>query len=56
MAESRKQASEKDLAAGYDAFKRFEGRRYTGMKVGGRHTWHYDAGTWKESKVAPDRW
>lgn len=48
--------TERALAATYDAFKVFEGRRYTGMKVGGRHTWHYDAGVWKERKIAPDRW
>src|SRR5438105_14272053 len=46
----------KDLAATYDKFKMFEGQRYTGMKVGGRHKWYYDAGEWKEKKVAPDRW
>src|SRR5262245_21097223 len=40
----------------YDAYKTFEGRRYTGMKVGGRHKWHYEAGEWNEKKVAPDRW
>ncbi len=47
---------EKDLAKTYDEFKNFEGRRYTGMKVGGRHKWHYDQGEWKEKKVSPDRW
>jgi hypothetical protein len=48
--------SQKDLVKTYDAFKNFEGRRYTGMKIGGRHRWHYDQGDWKETKVAPDRW
>ncbi len=42
--------------AGYDAPKQFAGRRYTGMKVGRRHTWHYDAGEWRERKVTPDEW
>jgi hypothetical protein len=56
MPTNRKNEADSDLAATYDAFKEFEGRRYTGMKVGGRHTWHYDAGVWKERKVAPDRW
>jgi hypothetical protein len=45
-----------DSAATYDAFKEFEGRRYTGMKVGRSHTWHYDPGEWKETKVTPDEW
>ena len=26
------------------------------MAVGGRHTWIYPNGLWKERKVAPDRW
>jgi hypothetical protein len=40
----------------YDQLKEFEGRRYTGMKVGRRHRWHYDPGDWTEKKVTPDRW
>lgn len=42
--------------AGYDQFKEFEGQRYTGMKVGGRHKWYYDQGEWKEQKITPDLW
>jgi len=45
-----------DMAATYDEFKEFEGKRYTGMKIGRRHTWHYDKGQWKEKKVTPDQW
>jgi hypothetical protein len=40
----------------YDQFKEFEGKRYTGMKVGRRHKWRYDAGEWTEKKVTPDKW
>jgi hypothetical protein len=47
---------DRDIAATYDAFKTFEGKKYTGMKVGGRHKWLYSKGEWKEVKVAPDRW
>ena len=47
---------DQDIAKSYNEFKQFEGRRYTGMKVGGRHKWSYDKGEWKEVKVAPDRW
>jgi hypothetical protein len=47
---------ERDLAATYDTFKEFEGKRYTGMKIGGHHKWYYDQGEWREKKVAPDRW
>ncbi len=53
---SKQHEIEQDLAKSYNQFKSFEGQRYTGMKVGGRHTWHYDKGEWKEVKVAPDRW
>jgi hypothetical protein len=58
MATSTKKnrAFEKALAESYDRFKAFEGRLYTGMKVGGRHKWYYEAGEWKEQKVTPDRW
>jgi hypothetical protein len=45
-----------DVAATYDAFKEFEGKRYTGMRVGRSHTWHYDSGEWKEKKITPDQW
>ena len=40
----------------YDAFKEFEGQRYTGMKIGRGHKWHYDPGQWTEKKVTPDKW
>ena len=40
----------------YDQFKEFEGKRYTGMKVGRRHRWKYQPGEWTEKKVTPDRW
>ena len=43
-------------AAGYDAIKEFGGRKYTGMRVGGTHSWLYREGEWEETKVAPDRW
>lgn len=53
---SGQQASEQDIAATYNAFKEYEGRRYTGMKVGRSHKWNYDPGVWKETKVTPDEW
>jgi hypothetical protein len=53
---SHRQEAEKDLAATYNAFKTFEGQRYTGMKVGRRHKWYYDSGEWNEKKVTPDLW
>jgi len=50
------QAIEHDSAATYDEFKRFEGRRYTGMTIGRGHKWHYDSGVWTEKKLTPDEW
>jgi hypothetical protein len=46
----------KDVAASYNKLKTFGGKRYTGMKVGGRHKWQYEAGEWREQKVTPDEW
>jgi hypothetical protein len=40
----------------FDAFKEFEGKRYTGMKIGRAHHWRYDQGDWTETKVTPDKW
>src|SRR5919201_1837085 len=51
-----KQSLDDDIAATYDAFKEFEGRRYTGMRVGRGHKWNYDRGVWTEKKVTPDQW
>jgi hypothetical protein len=40
----------------YDEFKEYEGRKYTGMKIGRSHKWYYDKGEWKEKKITPDLW
>ncbi|RAL14513.1 uncharacterized protein BO97DRAFT_271646 [Aspergillus homomorphus CBS 101889] len=42
--------------AGYNALKSYNGQVYSGMAVGGSHTWTYDQGTWKETKEEPDLW
>ena len=46
----------KDTIASYDAVKEFEGRKYTGMRVGGSHSWYYRQGGWDETKITPDKW
>ena len=46
----------RDTITSYDAVKEFEGRKYTGMRVGGSHNWRYSQGEWKETKTAPDKW
>lgn len=45
-----------DPAVSYDAFKEYEGQRYTGMRIGRSHKWRYDKGEWKETKITPDLW
>lgn len=49
-------ALERDSADTYNRFKEFEGRRYTGMKIGRGHKWYYDQGIWNEKKISPDEW
>jgi hypothetical protein len=49
-------ARKKDISKGYNEYKEFEGKKYTGMRVGGSHMWYYDKCEWKEKKIAPDKW
>jgi hypothetical protein len=49
-------ALERDNAETYNNFKEFEGRRYTGMKIGRSHKWYYDQGVWNEKKITPEEW
>ncbi|KAK9344889.1 hypothetical protein V1522DRAFT_409076 [Lipomyces starkeyi] len=44
------------FAGGYDELKTFKGQYYAGMAIGGSHTWNYDQGVWKETKLEPDLW
>jgi hypothetical protein len=46
----------KDISKTYNEYKQFEGKQYTGMKVGRSHKWYYDTGEWKEKKITPDKW
>ncbi|KAA8652837.1 hypothetical protein EYZ11_003306 [Aspergillus tanneri] len=41
---------------GYNTLKSYKGQVYSGMSVGGSHTWTYEPGTWKETKEEPDLW
>ena len=45
-----KNESIKDISKSYNEFKDFEGKKYTGMRVGGHHKWYYDKGEWEEKK------
>ncbi|MGH7470225.1 MAG: hypothetical protein ACRENP_19945 [Longimicrobiales bacterium] len=55
-ARRKRTETEKDAATTYNEFKEFEGRKYTGMKVGRTHKWYYDKGEWREKKVTPEKW
>src|SRR5919109_5672397 len=46
----------KDISNSYNELKEIGGKKYTGMRVGGRHKWYYDRGEWDEKKIAPDKW
>jgi hypothetical protein len=52
----KKNGAKKDLSKSYNEYKEFEGKQYTGMKVGRSHKWYYDKGEWKEKKITPDKW
>ena len=52
----KKNGIKKDISRTYNEYKQFEGKQYTGMKVGRSHKWYYDKGEWKEKKITPDKW
>jgi hypothetical protein len=53
---AKKEGKQSDIAESYNQFKEFEGKQYTGMKIGRSHKWNYDSGEWKETKITPDLW
>jgi hypothetical protein len=54
--QKKKDGIKKDISKTYNQYKEFEGKQYTGMKVGRSHKWYYDEGEWKEKKIRPDKW
>src|SRR5436189_355150 len=54
--ERERNQTKKDISETYNQYKEFEGKQYTGMKVGRSHKWYYDKGEWKEKKITPDKW
>ena len=54
--QSKENKIRKHISDSYNEYKDFEGKKYTGMRVGGTHQWYYDKGEWKEKKIAPDKW
>jgi hypothetical protein len=56
IVQKKKNGIKKDISRSYNQFKEFEGKKYTGMKVGRTHKWYYEKGEWKEKKLTPDKW
>ena len=54
--QKKNNGAKKNASISYSRFKEFEGKKYTGMKVGRTHKWYYDKGEWKEKKLTPDKW
>ena len=52
----KKNGIKKVISKSYNQFKEFQGKKYTGKRVGRTHKWYYDKGEWKEKKVTPDKW
>jgi hypothetical protein len=52
----KKKETVDDVSMSYDKYKKFDGRQYSGMKVGRSHKWYYDKGEWKEKKITPELW
>ena len=46
----------KHISNGYNEYKDFEGKKYTGIRMGGTRQWYYDKGEWNEKKITPDKW
>ncbi|KKK45026.1 MAG: hypothetical protein Lokiarch_13210, partial [Candidatus Lokiarchaeum sp. GC14_75] len=40
----------------YDTIKTHNQKIYTGMRIGGAHSWNYNNGKWLETKKTPDKW
>jgi len=40
----------------YNNLKEYKDKKYSGMKIGNSHFWHYKNGKWYETKKAPDKW
>jgi hypothetical protein len=51
-----KAKSKKNVSASYNQYKFYNGKQYTGMKVGRSHKWYYDKGIWHDKKLTPDKW
>lgn len=44
------------MVSTFDKLKEYNGKKYTGMQVGGTHKWFYNDAEWEETKTGPDEW
>jgi hypothetical protein len=51
-----KSSKTKDISDTYNQYKFYQGKQYTGMKVGRSHKWYYDKGIWIDKKITPEKW
>lgn len=54
--DGKKNSGWRGPGGGYNALKSHNGQYYSGMAIGGSHTWNYQPGVWKETKQEPDLW
>ena len=54
--EKKALSGKRDIAASYNQYKTYQGKQYTGMKIGRSHKWYYDKGTWVDKKITPEKW
>jgi len=40
----------------FNDIKEFQGKQYSGMRIGGSHIWDYNNAVWEETKITPDLW
>ncbi len=40
----------------FDDLKEFNGKHYSGMRIGDSHVWDYNNAVWEETKITPDLW
>ncbi len=40
----------------FDDIKTFNGKQYSGMRIGDSHVWDYNNAVWEETKITPDLW
>jgi hypothetical protein len=56
MSQSFYMSDKKPDLSQFNKVKEYKGQKYTGVKVGHGHKWQYEAGEWKETKLAPNKW